>query len=349
DAKILGNERLISQWPARGGPVVLDDTVYFAAGVWPSDGVYVHAVDAESGESKWSNGKTGGLYMPQPHSGANAKSGVSPQGYLLASAERLFAPTGRAVPAAFHRSDGELLYYHLQENQQRGGTWAMLADRFLVNSGCLFEQDGGGLAAKHGFGPMAATPEGILWANGRSLNRCRWQDVVKLDRKGQPIKTRVLEEIRLIQRDRQVTELIVAGEQAVCGEEGRVSAVDYTRQRNTWWSHKVEGSVYGLAAAGGRIIASTDRGRIYCFDGELPEPAGKPILEQSAQKPTSVDYSQAADEIVRKAKIQNGFCVDLSAGGGDLALELARRTKLRVYAVELDSKQVVEARRKLVK
>ena len=32
---LLGNGRLISSWPARGGPVVRDGTVYFAASIWP--------------------------------------------------------------------------------------------------------------------------------------------------------------------------------------------------------------------------------------------------------------------------------------------------------------------------
>src|SRR5207245_1381732 len=35
DRKILGNDRLIATWPARGAPVVADGTVYFAAGIWP--------------------------------------------------------------------------------------------------------------------------------------------------------------------------------------------------------------------------------------------------------------------------------------------------------------------------
>ena len=38
------------------------------------------------------------------------------------------AETGRAVPAAFDRAGGELLYYHLQKNQHRGGARAMIAD-----------------------------------------------------------------------------------------------------------------------------------------------------------------------------------------------------------------------------
>jgi hypothetical protein len=45
---ILGNERMISKWPARGGPVVAADIVYFAAGIWPSDGIFLYALDAKS-------------------------------------------------------------------------------------------------------------------------------------------------------------------------------------------------------------------------------------------------------------------------------------------------------------
>ena len=252
DKKVLGNQRMVSHWPARGGPIVFDGTVYFTAGIWPSDGVYLHAIDAQTGEVKWTNGTSGGLKMAQPHGGANAQSGVSPQGYLLATEDRLFVPTGRAVPAAFRRSDGGLEYYHLQKNGQRGGAWAMLADRYLFNGGCMFDQTNGDLVSRQGFGPMVATPQEVLWATGRALVRYRWKDTQRRDRKGKLVKHRTLEEVRLIQRDREVFELIVAGEDAICGEAGRVSAVDYTRQRTTWWSHQVDGTVLGLAAAGGR-------------------------------------------------------------------------------------------------
>ena len=34
---LLGNDRMVSRWPARGGPVIADDLVYFAAGIWPSE------------------------------------------------------------------------------------------------------------------------------------------------------------------------------------------------------------------------------------------------------------------------------------------------------------------------
>ncbi|MFP6764513.1 MAG: PQQ-binding-like beta-propeller repeat protein, partial [Planctomycetaceae bacterium] len=51
--KILGNRRLISVWPVRGGPVVADERLYFAAGVWPMEGIVVYCLDALSGETIW--------------------------------------------------------------------------------------------------------------------------------------------------------------------------------------------------------------------------------------------------------------------------------------------------------
>ena len=44
--KAIGNERMISAWPARGGPVVSDDRVYFATSIWPFMGTYIWCLDA---------------------------------------------------------------------------------------------------------------------------------------------------------------------------------------------------------------------------------------------------------------------------------------------------------------
>jgi RNA polymerase sigma factor (sigma-70 family) len=52
DDRHLGNARLISYWPVRGGPVLHEGTIYFGAGIWASMGVFVKAVDAETGEEQ---------------------------------------------------------------------------------------------------------------------------------------------------------------------------------------------------------------------------------------------------------------------------------------------------------
>ena len=104
--KTLGNERLISVWPARGGPVVADGRVYFAAGVWPFEGIFVHALDARNGQSIWVNDALGSRYVAHPHE-AMSFGGPSPQGCLLVHRGRLVVPSSRAFPAFLDLATGE--------------------------------------------------------------------------------------------------------------------------------------------------------------------------------------------------------------------------------------------------
>jgi hypothetical protein len=53
--KVIGHERLMSAWPASARPALADGRVYFVAGYWPIDGVFVHALDARSGSVVWTN------------------------------------------------------------------------------------------------------------------------------------------------------------------------------------------------------------------------------------------------------------------------------------------------------
>ena len=74
---LLGNNRMISRWPARGGPVLVDDVIYFGAGIWPSEGIFLYALDPRTGEVLWCNDSSGTITMDQPHATARAKSGIS--------------------------------------------------------------------------------------------------------------------------------------------------------------------------------------------------------------------------------------------------------------------------------
>jgi len=127
---ILGNERLISTWPARGGPVVMDDTVYFAASIWPFMGTFIYALDAETGEVRWLNDASASTYIDQPHN-SPAFAGVAPQGALVASGQILLVPGGRSIPAAFDRLNGKQLYFHLAKYNKSGGSHAMAAGDYF--------------------------------------------------------------------------------------------------------------------------------------------------------------------------------------------------------------------------
>ncbi|MEI7729824.1 MAG: PQQ-binding-like beta-propeller repeat protein [Verrucomicrobiota bacterium] len=120
DRKALGNGRLVSAWPARGGPVIQDGVLYFAASIWPFMGTYIYALDAETGKVVWVNDGTGANYTKQPHM-ALAFSGVAPQGALVATEKYLLVPGSRSVPAVFDRLTGKLLYYHLADSGKGNG------------------------------------------------------------------------------------------------------------------------------------------------------------------------------------------------------------------------------------
>ena len=120
--KVLGNGRMISLWPVRGGPVAKDGKVWFAAGVWPMEGVFVHCLDANTGKSIWINDRCGFIYGTQPHN-AKATGGLAPQGYLLLDGDDLIVPSSVAFPARFDAATGKLKEFELPSQGRLPGGW----------------------------------------------------------------------------------------------------------------------------------------------------------------------------------------------------------------------------------
>jgi len=125
DEKVIGNGHMISLWPVRTSVLVVDDTVYFTAGVFPYEGLYVGGLNAADGSEVWKNDTVGDRAHELEY------GGISPHGYLLASSDVLYVPSGRAMPAAFDRHTGKLLFY-ASPGSKRGGTWALLDKGRLI-------------------------------------------------------------------------------------------------------------------------------------------------------------------------------------------------------------------------
>ncbi|MHC4626091.1 MAG: outer membrane protein assembly factor BamB family protein, partial [Planctomycetota bacterium] len=125
--KILGNGRLMSVWPVRGGPVLKDGRIYLAAGIWPFEGIFVYALDAKTGKVIWLNDRSGSLYLGHPHR-AWSFGGPSLQGYLLINGNDLLVPNGTGgVPAYFDVDTGGLLAFcHLANRIP--GSWFVVGD-----------------------------------------------------------------------------------------------------------------------------------------------------------------------------------------------------------------------------
>lgn len=113
DHRIPGNGRIVSLLPVRTDVLVEGGMAYYCAGIFPAQGVYRCAVSAQDGSEVW-------LHKTQE---------TSPQGYLMASAQRLYVPTGRTTPVVFDRASGRLL----GQLEGQGGAYALLVGDAVIS------------------------------------------------------------------------------------------------------------------------------------------------------------------------------------------------------------------------
>ncbi len=350
DDKVLGNGRIVSRWPARGGPVVADGVVYFAAGIWPSEGIYVYAIDAAGGKAVWCNDSSGGIYMPQPHGGANAHSGISAQGDLVIAGDRLLVPTGRAVPAVLDRADGRFLYFHLQANRGTGGSSVAATEGFFLNGNGLFDlATGRTLATGIDATVAAVTADTVVHARGNAILTAPIAPQTDIDRRGAESATKALgPSVPLMNSPLPaVRSLIVAGNSIVTGGENGVCVLD-RESKEVLFSAEVDGTAYALAMAGGRLFVGTDSGKLYAFEagyGGEPEHRKEDVYFVKCRDGDAA--VGAAIEILRTSSVTEGYCVDLGCGDGALSEALAARTGLTVYAIDADPQNVASARQRL--
>ncbi len=153
DERVIGNSRMVSLWPVRTGLIVDAGTLYVAAGVFPYEGLYICALDAQSGAEIWKNDTAGDLAWGLEY------GGMAPQGYLLVSPSTLYVPSGRGMPAAFDRQDGTFNKF-LSQGGKVGGSWALLDQGKLIAG---VNQQGN--PAKIVFDEESFRKEGDLFAN----------------------------------------------------------------------------------------------------------------------------------------------------------------------------------------
>jgi len=364
DQLVLGSGKMISLWPVRTGVLVDGGIAYFGAGIFPAEGVFLYAVHAKDGTLLWRNDSCG----------EDPRSGISPQGYLLASPATLYAPMGRVSPGAFDRRGGQFKFLSYF-GKNIGGTYAMLVDDQVFTGteeivGYRQDVPRDRFATFAGRKLVVSGPVAYLATDSR---------LMALDRKAHPAASRRLESLRAARQKEKSPEklagldgqieraqaelqksirwdiacdchesLILAGQVLYAGGAGRVVAVDAASGKVPW-SAAVEGSAKGLAAAAGRILASTDKGIVYCF-GPQGSPTAGAIAEPTQDRPFADSahaamFAQAAETIVKHSGVRRGYALVLGVKTGQLALELARRTELVIYAVSPDAATVAAARK----
>jgi outer membrane protein assembly factor BamB len=404
DEKVLGNERMISLWPVRTSVLVDRGVVYCGAGVFPYEGLYICALDADKGSVIWKNDTIG----DRAHE--LSFGGITPHGYLLASPDILYVPAGRAMPAAFSRQTGEFLFWTAPGGKQ-GGTWSLVSESQLIagvdrsgtphkavydaktgaNKGDVFAWFPGLDMVIRDNMAYVLTPTG-LYAIERSKHaeamrqaagsikerEALGKELAQLresQKKAQPqeqakIRTRIDEIVRLTAASAaeekrwqdscvvwhlpapQCGTLILAGDTLFVGGVKQVLGIAVPAGRKMWQAD-VTGNALGLAAGSGRLIVSTDDGRICCFAAAQSPSA--PKVTRIVRDPNAFNtnpqrqlYGEAARRIVEESKMTKGYCLVLDCNLGQLAYELTQITDLQIVGLEKDPHKLQIARDRLL-
>ncbi|MCA9414759.1 MAG: PQQ-like beta-propeller repeat protein, partial [Candidatus Omnitrophica bacterium] len=366
DNRVFGNERLVSMWPARGGPVVYDGTVYFAASIWPFMGVFIHAVNAETGDIVWTNSGSSSSYILQPHS-SPAFAGIAPQGYMAATEDKLFVAGGRSVPAVYDRKTGDLIYY--DANTKYGGYEVSVADGYHCTFGVLFKSEDGEaanfqLANASGIegssvieSQMTIRPEAFGDQNEGMIRSVSLNPEVKesTDRRGRvrkevtfPIEWELKKPINRV--------FFKAGEMIYCGTNGMIAAVrtpeprtgvsegEATLTEDFDWKAEIDRDPFSAIAADNKLFVVTKEGRLLCFGDK----GGDPVVHSKPEPNLKLtdDWNARAKELLDGAGPGEGFAVLLGIGTGNLAEALVEQSNLDVIVFEPDLAKVEEFRNK---
>ncbi|MDP6115221.1 MAG: PQQ-binding-like beta-propeller repeat protein, partial [Planctomycetota bacterium] len=302
--KVIGNGRMVSRWVVRGGPAVRDGIVYFGAGIWPIEGVYIYAVDAGSGKVLWCNDSTGTIEIDQPHMVCFARSGVASQGYLAVAQDHVLVTTGRSVPGVFDRQTGSFQHFHLGRYGGKtpwgtGGGDVTVTDDVYFNSGMAFDMATGlryhSVGARKWWIPftrddrkchgefrwgerqiVCITPDGFVRSEGKKLS------AAKLDR-------RTYNAGRESATARATPRLPVVEGRKLRNEKHHLERIDNAPYLKDTWSMVLDHEPQSLIVAGKSIIAGAS-GTVSIIDAE-------------ARK---VSWSATVDGTVRSLAVSDG-------------------------------------------
>ena len=287
DYRIPGNSRIISRWPLRTGIIVIGDLAYCAAGMFPSEGVLITAIEADTGKIKWQQKQTD----------------LPAQGYMLASHTRLYVPAGRNNPVVLNRADGK----RIRVVSGQGGTYALLTGDNLVfgpgKTGTLgfVESNQSDQLATFKGNHMIVTPSRSFLQSDTDLSALDRSRYLDLARKRRPLKSRLgklqdeLKKVKAGERQRQILKeagklgkqldevqsamqecfawrvpssqplsMVLAGQTLITGGHNEVAAYS-AKDGSQLWRARADGEVFGLAVADGRLYTSTSKGVIHCY------------------------------------------------------------------------------------
>lgn len=354
DKRLPGNGRMISLWPVRGGLVVEAGKVYFTAGIFPDRGVYLCALDAASGEKRYSKDLD-----------------FSSQGTMVAAANRLFIATGRTSYRACEKDSGKpLTQYGASDPWKKnliGGSFALATDDMLATG----PSEGGQFhwfrftertALTQDVAASMLVQDAAVYSLSKgqlkAFSRADYLAAPKAANQPAPAassKTATPPAPRPPPPQwtvpaKNATTMIMTGQTIITGGRNEIAAFD-SQDGRSLWTGSVDGIVEGLACCNGRLFASLDNGTIVCLQQGAPSAASSPApaVTPADAYPANALLAQAAEEAVKAATATQGYCLVLQSKTGQLAYEIAKRSEFHVICREEDPAKVEASRAALMK
>ena len=346
DRLIIGNQRLVSSWPARGGPVIEDGTVYFAASIWPFMGIFVHAVDAETGKTIWTNSGDGTNMTIQPH-GAPSFATVVPQGHLLVSGDHLIVPGGRSVPAVYDTKTGKLL--HFQYDGKQGGHAVLASDTEYFLGGHAYSLTKGkrldamNAQVYDGDHLIELTKDAIV---ERSKN-VAVEEITSRDRLGRK-KTETKFKRKTIRKRKTSAKIdrvhAKSGSVIWCSDGDEIIAFHTAGAKlKKLWSYQLSAKVWEVLVADDRLFVVTEDSKTYCFGSGKR----KVIQHQAIRSPKVASESRMATEILNTSHADNGYALLVGFESLDTPLALMAESKLQLIVMDASASRVQVFREQL--
>jgi outer membrane protein assembly factor BamB len=346
--QVIGNDRLISMWPCRGGVVVKDKVAYFAAGIWPSMGIFIRAVDAESGKELWTNSTTGSRWVRHPH-GADAFGSISPQGYLAISGDNLIVPGGRTLPGVFDLTTGELRHFEFGGKGEGGHDAFSSGDLMHVRGEAFRISDGQSV----GNVPASFVGRGVVGLVSSTLyvtdpKGSIKEEIVK-DRKGKEVKKVTYkpgrkESFKLDGPSERV--FLEAGQQFFAAEPGRIAAYRYselpgtlepqwTRSTDPPASSESDSEAVSMIAADDRLFVVMSDSRLLCFGPEKVEGSSEVSwAADSEEEPLFPGEHLPLPFDLKVEKFQAGYAVTLAPPSDETLRKLLHETQLQLMCYQ---------------
>ena len=289
------NGKLISLWPCRTGVLIHGQRAYFAASMLPWEASYLCAVDAMTGkpegagcfEARQTEVTLQGALLSSSDSLYAPQGRAAPIVFDKTTGKRRGSIPNAGGTYCLLTDDDQLISG--PKNQKEKNQVLQVADgtqrnhlltfqgtnRMLVNKGFAYLHQGESLTA------LDRVPYATLQGEKRQLlgKQAAIAKQLKKRKNDQTLKSQHAELGKKVQ---QITASLpkffkwkthcehpigfaMGGNTLYVGGNGIVKAYNASNGEKQW-SGKIEGKGYGLAISNGRLLVSTDKGHIHCFE-----------------------------------------------------------------------------------